>query len=220
MVAAGWIAMIAFVTALFQTTVANVTVIYSISPLLAAVLAWYLIGDRVAPRTLIAFGAALAGIAIMVQASFGTDRLFGDFLALVMSVSFAVVMVEMRRKPEIDNLTTSLLTSVATVVLLSPLATFSAVTPLDALVLLLFGFTSNILGTFCFIAGVRRIPPAEAGVLSTLEILLAPFWVWLAYSENPGRAALIGGAIVLGAILFHLLGARRRPGGGEMIPQG
>ena len=80
-----------------------------------------------------------------------------------MSASFAFVMVEMRRKPEIDNLTTALLTSVVTVILIAPFATFADITPLDALVLFLFGFTSNILGFFCFIAGVRRMPPAEAG---------------------------------------------------------
>lgn len=221
-VVANWVAMIAFVTALFHTSVANVTVIYSISPLLAAVLAYFLIGDRVAGRTMVAFGSALAGVAIMVNASFGTDRLFGDFLALVMSVSFAFVMVEMRRKPEIDNLTTSFLTSLLTVIVIGPFATFSAVTPLDALVLFLFGFTSNILGTFAFIAGVRRIPPAEAGVIATVEILLAPFWVWLAFSENPGRATIVGGAIVLGAIIFHLSrgGRRRQPEGGEAVPPG
>ena len=105
--------MISFVAALFYTTVANVTVIYAMSPLMAAVLARFLIGDPLVARTLVAFTVALAGIAVMVGASFGTGRLFGDFLALVMSATFAVVIVEMRRKPDIDNLTSSLLTSLA-----------------------------------------------------------------------------------------------------------
>ena len=80
---------------------------------MAAVLARIVIGDPIVARTLVAFAAALAGIVIMVGASFGTGRLFGDFLALLMSASFAVVIVEMRRKPDIDNLTASMLTSVA-----------------------------------------------------------------------------------------------------------
>jgi drug/metabolite transporter (DMT)-like permease len=86
----GWIVIVAaaicmmtFVSALFFTTVANVTVIYAASPLMAAVLARFLIGDRLVARTIVAFTVALVGIVIMVGASLGTGRLFGDFLALL-----------------------------------------------------------------------------------------------------------------------------------------
>ena len=146
----------------------------------------------------------------MVGASFGTARLFGDFLALVMSASFAVLIVEMRRKPGIDNLTTSLLTSVLTILVCLPLASLGTITAVDAIVLFLFGFTSNVLGFFFFIAGVRRMPPAEAGLIATIEIVLAPFWVWLFFAEDPGQATVIGGAIVLAAIFFQLYGELRR----------
>jgi drug/metabolite transporter (DMT)-like permease len=202
----GALCMSAFIGALYYTTVANVTVIYAVSPLIAAVLARFLIGDRLVARTLVAFTVALGGIAVMVGASFGTDRLFGDFLALVMSATFAIVIVEMRRKPDIDNLTSSFLTCLLTVVALLPFASFGSVTPQDALVLVLFGFTSNVLGFFLFIAGVRRMPPAEAGLIATIEILLAPFWVWLVFSEDPGTATIVGGGIVLAAVLFQISG--------------
>jgi drug/metabolite transporter (DMT)-like permease len=202
--------MIAFVGALFKTSVANVTVIYSISPLIAAVLARFLIGDRLVARTLLAFLAALAGVVIIVGGSFGSSRLLGDFLALAMSTSFAFVVVEMRRKPEVDNTATSLLSSVLLVLLLWPFAHLGEVTGRDAVVLFLFGFTSNVLGFFSFIAGVRRIPPAEAGLIATIEVVLAPLWVWLIFGENPGGAALWGGAIVLAAILAQIWGELRR----------
>jgi drug/metabolite transporter (DMT)-like permease len=205
----GSFCMIAFVAALFNTTVANVTVIYAVSPVMAAVLAWFMIGDKLVIRTLLAFAVATVGIAIMVQASFGTERLFGDFLALLMSATFAIVIVEMRRKPDIDNLATSLLTSVLTVLVLAPFASFEAITARDALVLFLFGVTSNVLGFFAFIAGVRRMPPAEAGLIATIEIVLAPLWVWLLFAEDPGAAAMLGGAIVLAAVVLHIMGGMR-----------
>ena len=133
----------------------------------------------------------------MVGASFGTDRLFGDFLALLMSATFAIVIVEMRRKPDIDNLD-ELVPDLApdSASRSCPFASFGIDHATDALVLFLFGFTSNVLGFFLFIAGVRRMPPAEAGLIATIEIVLAPFWVWLVFSEDPGAATLIGGAIV------------------------
>jgi drug/metabolite transporter (DMT)-like permease len=200
----GSLCMITFIAALFHTTVANVTVIYAISPLIAAVLARFLIGDRLVARTLVAFAVALVGIFIMVGASFGTSRLLGDFLALLMSATFAIVIVEMRRKPNIDNLTSSLLTSLLTFAALLPFASFGSVTRRDAVLLFLFGFTSNVLGFFLFVAGVRRMPPAEAGLIATIEIVLAPLWVWLIFSESPGSATILGGAIVVVAVLFHL----------------
>ena len=192
-IVAGSICMMTFVAALFYTTVANVTVIYAASPLMAAVLARFLIGDRLVARTIVAFTVALVGIVIMVGASFGTGRLFGDFLALLMSATFAVVIVEMRRKPDIDNVASSFLTCLLTAVILAPFASFGTIDLQNAIVLFLFGFTSNVLGFFLFIAAVRRMPPAEAGLIATVEIALAPFWVWLFFSENPGTAALFGG---------------------------
>jgi drug/metabolite transporter (DMT)-like permease len=213
----GAVTMIAFVAALFKTTVANVTVIYSISPLMAAVLARFLIGDRLVARTLLAFAAAIAGVVVIVGGSFGSARLFGDFLALVMSTTFAFIMVEMRRKPDIDNTATSLLSSVLLVLALWPIADLGAVTGRDAVILFLFGITSNVLGFFSFIAGVRRIPPAEAGLIATIEVVLAPLWVWLFFGETPGKAALIGGAIVLAAILAQILGEIRRARAGAAV---
>ena len=202
----GLLTIICFVSALFNTTVANVTVIYSISPLIAAVLARFLIGDPLVARTLIAFAACVGGVVIIVGGSFGTERLFGDFLAVLMSAGFALVMVEMRRKPEIDNLTTSFLSSLLLAIVLFPLARLGDITLSDAALLFLFGVTSNVLGFFLFIAAVRRMPPAEAGLIATIEVVLAPLWVWLLFAEDPGRAALIGGVVVVGAIVFHLAG--------------
>jgi drug/metabolite transporter (DMT)-like permease len=209
-IVSGSLCMVTFVAALFHTTVANVTVIYAISPLMAAVLARVLIGDRLVARTLVAFAAAVAGTVIMVGASFGTARLFGDLLAVLMSATFAVVIVEMRRKPDIDNVTSSLLTSVLTAAALAPLASFGTIDFQNAIVLLLFGFTSNVLGFFLFIAGVRRMPPAEAGLIATIEIVLAPLWVWLIFAESPGQATLVGGTIVMAAVLFQIFGELRR----------
>jgi drug/metabolite transporter (DMT)-like permease len=166
--------------------VANVTVIYAMSPLMAALLARFLIGDLLVARTMVAFAVAMVGVVIMVGGSIGTDRLLGDLLALLMSAAFAVVIVEMRRKPEIDNVASSFLSSTLMAALLLPLATLSDITAQDAIVLFLFGFTSNVLGFFMFVAGVRRMPPAEAGLIATVEIVLAPLWVWLLFSENPG----------------------------------
>jgi drug/metabolite transporter (DMT)-like permease len=87
-----------------------------------------------------------------------------------------------------------------------PFATPSAATGLDLLALAGFAFTSIALAFFLFLAGTRRIPAAEAGLITTIEVALSPLWVYLLFSENPGLAALLGGAIVLGAVVWHVWG--------------
>jgi drug/metabolite transporter (DMT)-like permease len=209
-IVAGSLCMISFIAALFYTTVANVTVIYAIAPLIAAVLARFLIGDPIVARTFIAFVTAMLGTVIMVGASFGTERLLGDLLAVLMSATFAIVIVEMRRKPDIDNLTSSLLTSMLTAAALASFATLGDIDLRNAFILFLFGFTSNVLGFFLFIAAVRKMPPAEAGLIATIEIVLAPFWVWLFFVETPGQATLVGGGIIVAAVIFQITGELRQ----------
>jgi drug/metabolite transporter (DMT)-like permease len=205
----GALCMMTFVGALFHTSVAAVTVIYALSPLIAAVLARILIGDRLVPRTLLAFVVAVLGTAIMVGGSLGTGRLLGNLLAVVMAATFAIVIVEMRRKPDIDNVASSFLTSALTVAVLVPFAHLGTIDLWNAAILFLFGFTSNVLGFFLFVAAIRRMPPAEAGLLATVEIVLAPFWVWLFFGEKVAAATFVGGALVVAAVLFQIVGDLR-----------
>src|SRR5438105_4334077 len=77
--------------------------------------------------------------------------------------------------------------------------------PSDLVLLALFGVGQMGLGLILFTAGVRLIPAADAGLITVLEVVLAPVWVWLAFGENPGPRALTGGAIVLAAVIGHTL---------------
>jgi drug/metabolite transporter (DMT)-like permease len=61
------------------------------------------------------------------------------------------------------------------------------------------------IGLILFTGGVRLIPAAEAGLMSVLESILSPLWVWIALRETPNADTLAGGAIVLGAIVVHTL---------------
>ena len=80
-----------------------------------------------------------------------------------------------------------------------------AVAPGDLALLALFGVGQMGLGLVMFTAGVRLIPAADAGLITVLEVILAPIWVWLAFGENPGVRAMLGGVIVLGAVIAHTL---------------
>ena len=71
-------------------------------------------------------------------------------------------------------------------------------------VLFVFGLTTIGLAFVLFMEGAKRIPSAEAGLISLLDVVLGPFWVFLAFGENPGAATVLGGAIVLAAALWRM----------------
>lgn len=193
----------AMVGALTHTTVANVTVIYATAPFIAAALAWWQMGERVRPRTLVASLAAFAGTLVIISGSFGHGNLLGDGLALIMSASFAVIIVIPRAYPGLQTLPTTILSAFVTTIIFAP---FGSVGSLDAwnwTVLAAFGLTNFSFALFLFVAGARRIRSAEAALIGILEIVFAPLWVWLMFQEAPGWAAAAGGAIIAAAVIWH-----------------
>jgi drug/metabolite transporter (DMT)-like permease len=57
--------------------------------------------------------------------------------------------------------------------------------------------------------GSRLLPSGQAALISTLETLLMPFWVWLAFAEAPALRVLLGGALVMGAVIAVIIGDSR-----------
>lgn len=203
------LSMLFFVGALFNTSIANVSVIYATTPFLAAGLAWLIMREAVPARTLIASLVALAGVVVMVWGSFGSSHLFGDGLAFGMALTFAIVAVITRARPGLEMLPVNLFCCLFTAVVGLPFATTASVTPLDWLVLSTFAFTSIPLAFFMFLAGARKIPAAESGLITTLDVVLSPLWVYFIFAENPGQAAIVGGCIVLAAVVWHIIGGLR-----------
>lgn len=188
---------------LYYTTVANVTVIYATAPFLAAGLAWLIMGERVRTRTIVAGLASLAGVGIIVSGSVGQGNLLGDVLALVMTVTFAFVIVIPRAYRGVPMLPTIIISAFATFVIFAPFGSVESLDQRNWSVLAAFGLTNFSIALFLFLAGARRIASAQAALIGILEIVLAPLWVWLLFQEQPTLLALIGGAVILAAIVWH-----------------
>ncbi len=203
------LSMLFYVGALFHTSIANVSVIYATTPFIAAGLAWLIMREAVSARTLIASLVALVGVVVMVWGSFGSSHLFGDTLAMGMALSFATVAVIARARPGLEMLPVNLYSCIFTAIVGLPFATPSSASPLDWLVLAAFAFTSIPLAFFMFLAGARKIPAAESGLITTLDVVLSPLWVYLIFAENPGQAAIVGGSIVFAAVVWHIVDGLR-----------
>ena len=97
------------------------------------------------------------------------------------------------------------LASVFGVLIATPLAAPLAVSAHDLALCVLFGAGQLAVGLILFTTGARLAPAGEVGLVSLLEDILGPLWVWIAFGENPGNGAIIGGVIVLTALVVHTL---------------
>jgi len=201
-------ASISLVVAIRLTSVADVLIIMSSAPILAAILGRIFLHERVSGLTALAIAATFGGIGMIVWqglAERSATSLLGDAFAMLIAVSYATAIIITRRNHHIP-MTPAVFSGVIIAGLISvPLAAPLAVTFHDAPYLLVLGVVQLGMGLAAFSAGARLIPAAHTALLGTLEPILGPLWVWLFMSEAPSTAALIGGAIVLAAITLHTL---------------
>jgi len=194
-----------FLFSLAHTSVANTLILISTGPYVAGLLGWLWLGERVAPRTWVTMGVALAGAVVMVSDSYGRGAIVGDLLAIVMAVSFATATVLVRRYPEIQMTPAAALATSLTALVALPFAEPLQTGPRDLALLALFGIGNYGAGFLLFMAGARSIPAAQSALVGMLETVLGPLWVWLVLNERPGVATLTGGALILTALLANTL---------------
>jgi drug/metabolite transporter (DMT)-like permease len=199
-----------FIVALNHTTVAHVLFIQAMAPVLAALLAWIALREPVSTRTGVAMGVALAGVALMVGGP-GGGSLLGDCLSLLMALSFAVSIVISRHRRDVSMLPATCLAQLFLVVAFLPFASPAGMPGDDLLALAALGAGQIGLGLAFLTVGARLIPAAQVALITLLEVVLGPLWVWLAIDEKPTTATLVGGAIVVVAVIIQAAGAPQRP---------
>lgn len=193
----------AFIPAFKLTTIANVSLIYAVSPLIAALLAWLAIGERISARTMAGCVCALLGVAIIVSGSIGQVSFNGDFLALLMTIAMASIMVIYRKYPGTPGAGPAVLQSL---VLLPVAAMFGnplSVARVEVFVLAAFGFLFAI-ASVTLAEGAKRVPSGQTALLSALETPLAPIFAFLVFTEVPNAATFLGGSVVLFAVIFSI----------------
>lgn len=194
-----------YILAITHTTVANTLVLMSASPLVAAVLGRFVLGEPLTWQTLAAIVLALAGILTMVTDGLAGGGLVGNLCALVVAVCFGSNIVVMRAQPQVDMVPATLVGGIFALLIALPLAAPFSVTRLDFALLALMGSVQLGLGLFLFVIGARHLPSAEVGLLTLLEMVLAPIWVWVGVGETPAFLTFVGGFLILLALVGHAL---------------
>ena len=194
-----------FIGALNHDSVARVLFILAVPPMLAALLARVTLGEPITRRTLLAMVLALVGVTVMLGTP-GEGDLAGDGLAFLAALSFAIVVVITRWRHEISMTPATCLSQLILVVAFLPFASPGAIGGGDIGWLIALGVGQIGLGFVLLTVGARLIPAAQVGLITLLEVVLGPLWVWLVESERPSTATLLGGAVVIGAVAIQASG--------------
>jgi drug/metabolite transporter (DMT)-like permease len=222
------VSMIAFLTSIRLTSVADNSIIFGTAPLVTAAIAYIALRERTDLVTLVLAVVALAGVAVVMLgpqgggANVGPWPLGGDLLACVMTLFVSIMTVVIRKYPSLPMLPAAGLSSLLVSGLVLPLSWSPfTVTWSDLGMLLLFGVLQQGAGLICIMIGSRMIPASHSALISTLDVPLAPLFVWLVVGEVPARAAFTGGALVLLAVVGHMLmeAMKTSPGTSSAAPR-
>lgn len=209
--AAGGLGLVfAFAGAIFAfqtTTVANAVLLFAASPFVAAILGWLALREPVRLSTWIAIAIAVFGMYLMVRDGLETGAAAGNMAALVSALGFGAFSVALRWGRVGDMLPAALLGSLFSILFAGAVILLRGepilALPRDMGVAFAIGAVVVALGMVMFTLGSRVVPAAELTLLSLVEVLLGPIWVWLALGETASRTTLIGGAVLLGGVVLN-----------------
>ena len=202
--------MISFILALSLTTVANTLVVGSISPFVAAVCGYLFLGEKVAPRTWFAMTIAIGGIVIMFFDALSGTGWAGNLIALCIPIGFGANVVLLRKhRHAIDMMPSVLLAGIFSTLVALPFALPLAVSVADLGLISAMGVLQLAIGLLLMMAAVPYLASAEIGLLSILEIVFGTLSVWLFVGERPSQAALVGGGMVIAALIVNEIAGLR-----------
>jgi drug/metabolite transporter (DMT)-like permease len=200
-----------FILSITRNTAANTFVLMSTGPFFAAVFGWIFLSERIAPRTWVAIAAALAGATLMFADGLDSGHTLGNVLALGVPTAFGLNIVVLRRM----HATVDMVPAVLAAGLISMAAALPLALPLepsmrDLALLAPMGCIQLGLGCLLMTRATRSLTASEIGLLSLVETVLAPIWVWIGVGERPTALALAGAAVILVSLAANeWIGLRR-----------
>ncbi len=204
------ISQIFFAVSVFNTSTANLVFILAFNPLLAAILSWWLIGERPRTVTWIAIAMTMVGVGIIVGGGLEAGTWFGDLCALGAAATLALALT-LSRKSQADMSLAPGFGGLVAGTFALPIVLVNFHKPESWPWLLANAAILVPMAAICLAAAPRFIPAPQAAIFYLLETVLAPIWVWIFFGEEATNQTLIGGAIVMLAIGGHSLWQLRRP---------
>lgn len=202
---------VTFVTATKLTTAANAIFLQYTGPAYVLLLSPLILKEPLRGIDLACVALSLGGMSLFFVGKVESGQMLGNAVAAASGVFFALTIVLLRRDARggrNDAVPSTTLGNLIAAALTMPFVLKASITPAGVGVLLYLGIVQLGVAYLLFAYGVRRVPAAEASLISTLEPILNPLWVFIGYQETPGPWALAGGAIVIAAVVLRTLADR------------
>ena len=192
-----------YVFAMYNTTVANTNFIISLQILFLAVFGYFFLKEKINAVTLTSIVLAMTGVMVMVGNSLTPGELSGNLAAFTMPITFAVLIMIVRKYPTVDMVPAQFVAGVSSCLIGYLLSNKIMISPNDIFLGFLAGFFQVGFGFIFITIGARTTPSAMVGIIMLSESVLGPIWAFLFVSERPSTFGLIGGAIILFAVLLQ-----------------
>jgi drug/metabolite transporter (DMT)-like permease len=202
-----------FMLSVFNTTSANVAFILAFNPMFGALLSWIFLGERPRRATFIAMAAMTVGVLIIVANGLESGHIWGDLSAAASALSIAGALTYSRASRQ-DFGFTPIVAAILPAIIGGLMVVKVGYVVNDPIWITFNGLLLTPFAFWALAIGPKYLSAAETGMFYLLETVLAPVWVWLVFSEEPPVATLIGGAIILVALIWHSTHSMRR----EEIP--
>lgn len=197
-----------YILALSRTSAATTLFLLAAAPVVAAVIGWIVLRERVERTTVIAIAVTLIGVAITVSAGLEVGSVTGLLFAGAIPVTVGCYSVLMRSVSNVDPVIPTLIAGsvLGLVSAAFALADGGLIISLrDMSLAFVSGGIALGVGLPMFNLGHRSVAAARVPLLLMTEIVLAPLWVWIWPGETPGATTLLGGAVILGAVTWLML---------------
>ena len=199
------IGFVSYVFAMYETTVANTNFIIQTNTLFLAIFGYFFLKEKVSKMTLFCILVAISGIILMLGTSISPGQMTGNLVAFLMPISFAILILIVRKFPEVDMIPLQLVSGIIAMIvglLMSPTIFISSK---DIFFGFLAGFFQLGFGFIFITIGARSTPSAFVGIIMLTEAVLGPLWAWMFVNEQVPIPVLIGGLIVISAVVMQFL---------------
>ena len=192
-----------YVFAMYNTTVANANFIIQTQTIFLAIFGYFFLKEKISAITLTSIILAISGIFLMVGNSLSPGQMIGNIAAFIMPISFAVLILVVRKYPSVDMVPAQFIAGVFALIIGFLMSGKILISLHDIFLGFLAGFMQVGLGFILLTIGAQRTPSAMVGVIMLTEAVLGPIWAWLFINEQPPFIVIIGGSIVIFAVLLQ-----------------
>jgi len=196
----------AYVFSMYTTTVANTNFIITTETIFLAVFGYFFLKEKINLITFIAIILGMSGVLLILGNSLfiqSSEQFIGNIVAFIMPISFAILVVIIRKYPSVDMVPAQFIAGVFAAIIGYFIAGKLSISLHDLFLASLAGFFQIGFGFIFITIGSQTTPSAVVGVLMLTEAVFGPLWAWLFINEVPPISVLVGGSIIIFSILLQ-----------------